>query len=73
MVPDFYRILYPLIDTRPTPFWDIATQFQFMANNSIAHSVLSISTPGSVIFPGNEAASVGLARVLNEWLAEVSS
>lgn len=42
-----------------------------MASNDIAHSILSISTPGSVVFVGNETYSVGLARLLNEWMAEV--
>lgn len=43
----------------------------FMASNDIAHSILSISTPGSVVFTGNETYSVGLARLLNAWMAEV--
>lgn len=71
-VPDFYRALTPTTGGRPTPGWDVAAQLQFMANNSIRHSVLSISTPGSTVYLGNETASVGLARLLNEWLAEVS-
>lgn len=36
---------------------------------AISHDVISISTPGSQIFPGNAAYSVGLARLLNEWVA----
>ena len=32
----------------------------------ITHDVISISTPGSQIYPGNEKYSVGLARLLNE-------
>ena len=32
----------------------------------ISHDVLSISTPGSQIYLGNEKLSVGLARLLNE-------
>lgn len=31
--------------------------------------MISISAPGSVVFPGNQTASAGLARLLNEWLA----
>jgi hypothetical protein len=37
----------------------------------ISHGVLSISSPGSTVFPGDSAASVGIARLLNEWLATV--
>lgn len=44
-----------------------------MANHSISHAVLSISTPASNVFLGNQTLSVGLARLLNEWLAEVSA
>ena len=43
-----------------------------MANNSITLSVLTISAPGSTVFLGNETLSVGLARLLNEWMAELS-
>ena len=32
----------------------------------ITHDVISISTPGSQIFAGNQTLSVGLARLLNE-------
>ena len=32
----------------------------------ITHDVISVSTPGSQIYPGNEKLSVGLARLLNE-------
>ena len=32
----------------------------------IGHDILSISTPGSGVYPGNEVFSVGLARLLNE-------
>ena len=32
----------------------------------ISHDVISISTPGSQIFPNNAAYSTGLARLLNE-------
>lgn len=44
----------------------------FMANHSISHAVLSISTPGSNLFLGDQVLTVGLARLLNEWLAEMS-
>ncbi|RDI88931.1 hypothetical protein Vi05172_g1350 [Venturia inaequalis] len=70
-VPDFYATLVPVTGGSPTPHWDLETHLNFMASNGIAHSILSISTPGSVVFIGNETYSVGLARLLNEWMAEV--
>lgn len=72
-IPDFYYALVPDTGGRPTPPWDVATHLQFMANHSISHAVLSISTPGSNVFLGNQTLSIGLARLLNEWLAEVSA
>ena len=41
---------------------------QHLANcliKDIGHDIISISTPGSGVYPGNEAFSVGLARLLN--------
>jgi hypothetical protein len=38
----------------------------------VSHGVVSISLPGANVFPGNEAYTAGLARLLDEWLAEVS-
>lgn len=37
----------------------------------ISRGIISISAPGTTVFYGNEAYSVGLARLLNEWLAEL--
>ena len=71
-IPDFYYTLVPNTGGRPTPVWDVATHLQFMANNSISHAILSISMPGSNVFLGDQVLTVGLARLLNEWLAEVS-
>lgn len=70
-MPDFYRTLVPLTGDFPTPAWDLETHLNFMANHEVSRSILSISTPGSVVYPGNAAYSVGLARLLNEWLAEL--
>lgn len=72
-IPDFYSALVPETGGRPTPAWDVATHLEFMANHSISHAVLSISTPASNVFLGNQTLSIGLARLLNEWLAEVSA
>jgi hypothetical protein len=61
-IPAFYAALVPLTAGLSTPKWDLEMQFEFMASNGIKHSILSISTPGSVVFVGDEKASVGLAR-----------
>ncbi|KAL9131320.1 MAG: hypothetical protein Q9175_006792 [Cornicularia normoerica] len=51
----------------PLPPWSVQSHLDFMAANDISHDVISISTPGSQIFPQNRILSVGLARLLNEW------
>lgn len=72
-IPDFYSALVPETGGRPTPAWDVATHLEFMANHSISHAFLSISTPATNVFLGNQTLSIGLTRLLNEWLAEVSA
>ncbi|KAI7287213.1 hypothetical protein KC345_g632 [Hortaea werneckii] len=69
VVPPWYRAAVPLTAQSPTPEWSIESHLEFMANNSIRNCVLSISTPGSTVFPGSEEKSVALARLLNEYLA----
>lgn len=71
-VPDFYLDLVPNTGGAPTPEWNLDTHIQFMINHSIQHSVLSISTPGSNIFPGNATATAAFARLLNEWMAQIA-
>jgi hypothetical protein len=71
IVPSFYRNVVPFTGQSPTPNWTLEAHLGFMANNSISHSVLSISSPGSVLYPGSEEKSVALARLLNEYLAAV--
>ncbi|KAK3676195.1 hypothetical protein LTR78_003945 [Recurvomyces mirabilis] len=71
IVPPWYHAIVPLSGQVPTPNWTLAEHLSFMANNSIGHSVLSISTPGSVVFPGDEAKSAALARLLNEYMAAI--
>ncbi|KAF7855964.1 hypothetical protein EAF04_009920 [Stromatinia cepivora] len=68
-VPDWYRQIVPTIAGQPTPFWSIETEFEFMKSLNITHRVISITTPGSTVYPGNREASVALARLLNEWQA----
>lgn len=72
VVPPWYRAAVPFTAQSPTPEWSIERHLEFMANNSIRNSLLSISAPGSTVFPGSEEKSVALARLLNEYLAVVS-
>ncbi|RMZ07025.1 hypothetical protein D0862_04397 [Hortaea werneckii] len=69
VVPPWYHAAVPFTAQSPTPEWSIDKHLEFMANNSIRNSVLSISAPGSTVFPGSEEKSVALARLLNEYLA----
>ncbi|KAK3334323.1 hypothetical protein B0H65DRAFT_79809 [Neurospora tetraspora] len=70
-VPSFYHDLVPLTGGSPTPEWSVQEHLQFMADDDITRAIISMSTPGATVFYGNEAYSVGLARLLNEWLAEL--
>ncbi|KAK5127903.1 hypothetical protein LTR85_005020 [Meristemomyces frigidus] len=68
VVPPWYQAVVPFAGQVPTPNWTLEDHLGFMANYSIGHSVLSISAPGSVVYPGSEVKSVALARLLNEYL-----
>ena len=70
--PDWYRTIAPTAGGNPTPNWTLASQLQFMSDFSIGKSILSISTPGSVVYPGDAAKSAALARLLNEYLAALT-
>ncbi|KAK3400897.1 hypothetical protein B0T20DRAFT_154772 [Sordaria brevicollis] len=70
-VPSFYYALVPLTGGSPTPEWSVHEHLQFMADNDISRGIISMSAPGATVFYGNEAYTVGLARLLNEWLAEL--
>lgn len=72
VVPPWYHAAVPFTAQSPTPEWSIDKHLEFMANNSIRNGVLSISAPGSTVFPGSKEKSVALARLLNEYLAVVS-
>ncbi|MCJ1224879.1 hypothetical protein MMC12_001526 [Toensbergia leucococca] len=69
VVPDWYRAIVPTTGGNPTPEWDLESHLSFMATYGIKHDIISISSPGSGVYLGNETASVGLARLLNEWVA----
>ena len=72
VVPPWYRTLVPSTGQSPTPAWSLETHLNFMAGAGIKHGVLSIGTPGSVVFPGSRVKSAALARLLNEYLAAVN-
>jgi hypothetical protein len=71
VVPPWYRTLVPSTGQSPTPAWSLETHLSFMAGSGIKHGVLSIGTPGSVVFVGSQVKSAALARLLNEYLAAV--
>ncbi|KAB5531275.1 hypothetical protein GE09DRAFT_1146520 [Coniochaeta sp. 2T2.1] len=71
VVPDFFRRLVPDAAGIPTPSWKVSAHLQAMANFKVAHGYVSISLPGANAFPGNEVYTAGLARLLNEWMAEL--
>jgi hypothetical protein len=70
-VPSWFRSLQPLAAGRETPTWDPLSHLQFMSTHSIAHSILCISTPQANAFPGDKVKTVALARLLNEFSAEL--
>lgn len=70
-VPSWFRKLQPLSAGRETPSWDPISHLQFMYQHSIAHSILCVSTPQANAFPDDKAKTVALARLLNEFSAEL--
>ncbi|ORY10281.1 hypothetical protein BCR34DRAFT_567201 [Clohesyomyces aquaticus] len=73
VVPSWYRALVPLTGDSPTPNWTVESHFALMASQSIRRSIVSISTPGATVFAGDAAKSIALARLLNEYLAALTS
>lgn len=72
VVPSWYHAMVPFTGQTPTPNWVLPYHLAFMASNIIGHSVLSISSPGSVLFPGSEETSAAVARLFNEHLAAIA-
>ncbi|KAJ4358723.1 uncharacterized protein N0V89_003307 [Didymosphaeria variabile] len=70
-VPSWFRSLQPLSAGRETPSWDPLSHLHFMEEHSIAHSILCVSTPQANAFPDDNAKTVALARLLNEFSAEL--
>ena len=70
-VPSWFRTLQPLAGGRETPSWDPLSHLKFMDEHNIAHSILCVSTPQANAFPDDRAKTVALARLLNEFSAEI--
>ncbi|KAI9689633.1 MAG: hypothetical protein M1820_010131 [Bogoriella megaspora] len=71
--PDWYHQIAPVAGQNPTPNWTLPGHLQFMANEGTRKSVISISTPGTVVYVGDEAKSAALARLLNEYMAALQT
>lgn len=76
-IPSWFRALEPNAAGRATPSWSLGGHLEFMASRGIGRSVLSISTPMGNAFLSErdegirKAKTVALARLLNEFVAEV--
>lgn len=70
-VPSWFRALQPLAAGRETPSWNVSSHLGFMAAHKIKRSILCISTPQANAFPGEKEKTTALARLLNEYVAEV--
>ncbi|KAI2485869.1 amidohydrolase 2 [Pyrenophora tritici-repentis] len=68
-VPDWYRAIVPRIGGNPTPSWNVTGHLDFMASQGISRAVLAFSSPGANVYPGNQAATIALARLINEQSA----
>jgi predicted TIM-barrel fold metal-dependent hydrolase len=68
-VPDWYRAIVPTTGGNPTPSWNITGHLAFMASQGISRAVLAFSSPGANVYPGNQAATIALARLINEQSA----
>jgi hypothetical protein len=51
VVPSWYRTAVPFVGGFPTPNWTLEAHLSFMASAGIKHGVLSMGTPGSVVYP----------------------
>ena len=80
-IPDWFRTLELSAAGRETPSWNVAAHLQFMAEHGIRRSILSVSTPQANAFASpskfeadprlRKKKTVALARLLNEYVAEV--
>ncbi|KAJ4988975.1 amidohydrolase 2 [Stagonosporopsis vannaccii] len=80
-IPPWFRTLEPSAAGRETPSWTPSAHLHFMAQRGIKRSILSISTPQANAFASptsfepdsalRRRKTVALARLLNEYVAEV--
>ena len=80
-IPSWFRALELSAAGRETPSWNVSSHLSFMAERGIKRSILSVSTPQANAFasPGKfepdaklrREKTVALARLLNEYVAEV--
>lgn len=68
-VPDWYRTIVPTTGGNPTPSWNLTGHLDFMAGQGISRAILAFSSPGANVYPGNYAATIALARLINEQSA----
>lgn len=71
-VPSWFRTLQPQSAGRETPSWDPLSHLQFMDQHNISRSITCVSTPQANAFPDDKAKTVALARLLNEFTAELA-
>lgn len=68
-VPDWYRMIVPKTGGNPTPAWNVTGHLDFMSSQGISRAVLAFSSPGANVHQGNQAATIALARLINEQSA----
>ncbi|KAK8159380.1 hypothetical protein IWX90DRAFT_488857 [Phyllosticta citrichinensis] len=69
VLPEWYRQILSDTSGMPTPEWDALSAMRFMADYDIKRSVVSVSTPGALVYLQDEKKTVAIARLLNEWMA----
>ncbi|KAJ8116617.1 hypothetical protein OPT61_g1988 [Boeremia exigua] len=80
-IPDWFRALELSAAGRETPSWTADAHLKFMAEHGVRRSILSVSTPQANAFASpskfevdpelRRKKTVALARLLNEYVAEV--
>ncbi|KAK8152374.1 amidohydrolase 2, partial [Phyllosticta citribraziliensis] len=66
VLPEWYRQILPDTSGMPTPEWDALSAMRFMADYDIKRSVVSVSTPGALVYLQDEKKTIAIARLLNE-------
>jgi predicted TIM-barrel fold metal-dependent hydrolase len=68
-VPDWYRAIVLKPGANLTPLWNMSNYLSFMESQGITHAILAFSAPGVNVYTGNRAATIALARLINEHTA----